>query len=251
VTNAIGCSGTSALLHCFYLEKRNVGIGNDSLLVFGPGEEILLPLIASPPLDNSRPYDLQFLLRYNDSRLAFAGITPFGQRQWWNLLETRIVTGGVWIHAAGPVTDSVRELFLVHFDQRGTGKESERFLFPVGSLSVTAPCIGRTSTVDPAVLIDGQCSRIAVAKSPHTTLTASPNPFNPTTDLRIRLVRAQNVTLDIFSLLGNRVARLYQGILPEGESTIRFTPTELSSGLYVARIRTDTDSRSCLLQYLK
>ncbi len=251
LTNTAGCTGSSAILHCYPLERRAVCVTGDSMRIFGFDGSISLPLIAVPPLDNSRRYDLRFKLRYDPARFLFAGMTPINGRRWWSSLDASLVPDGVWIHAGGSVPDSLRDLLELHFDLLGEEKKSERVLFPIDSLSVAAPCIGEIRTIDPAVLIDGKCSRVAVIRNPHATITASPNPFNPATELRILLPREQFVTLEIFSLFGAKIARPYRGILPEGESRLSFSAAHLSSGTYIALLRTEMDNRICLLHHVK
>lgn len=251
VTNAVGCAGSSAILHYYPLERRDLCVTSDSIRIVGFDGSISLPLIAAPPLDNSRPYDLRFKLRYDPARFLFTGMTPINGRRWWSTLDAELAPDGVWIHARGSVPDSLRDLLELRFDLLGEEKESGRVLFPIDSLSVAAPCIGQIRAIDPAILIDGKCSRVAVVRNPHATITASPNPFNPATELRVVLPRAQYVTLEVFSLFGAKIGCPYQGILPEGESRIPFSAATLSSGTYIAQIRTEAENRICLLHYLK
>jgi hypothetical protein len=77
-----------------------------------------------------------------------------------------------------------------------------------------------------------------------------PNPFNPTTTIRFSLASAQNVTLDVYNMLGQKVATLIQGQnLPAGVHTQMFDASSLASGMYVYRITTQdfAQSRSMML----
>lgn len=59
-----------------------------------------------------------------------------------------------------------------------------------------------------------------------------PNPFNPSTTIRYGLPRAADVRLEVFNLLGERVAVLVQERQPAGYHEARFTGAGMASGTY-------------------
>ncbi|MFH0882407.1 MAG: T9SS type A sorting domain-containing protein, partial [bacterium] len=63
-----------------------------------------------------------------------------------------------------------------------------------------------------------------------------PNPFNPATRIVFDVPRTGNVTLEVFNLLGQRVALLHQGILAPGSYTRTFDGSGLASGTYLCRM---------------
>jgi hypothetical protein len=63
-----------------------------------------------------------------------------------------------------------------------------------------------------------------------------PNPFNPQTTIRFGLPEAGFVTLDVYDMLGRRVATLVNSTMPAGYHTVMFGSTSLSSGIYFYRI---------------
>jgi len=68
-------------------------------------------------------------------------------------------------------------------------------------------------------------------------VSAYPNPFNPTTTLRIQLSRDMRVSLGIFNLQGQQVARLVDGELQAGEHELTWSGqadngAHLASGMY-------------------
>ncbi|MDR9388521.1 MAG: T9SS type A sorting domain-containing protein, partial [Balneolaceae bacterium] len=65
-----------------------------------------------------------------------------------------------------------------------------------------------------------------------------PNPFNPTTNIKFALPQSSVVKLEVFNVLGQRVATLVNGELNAGYHTVMFDASNLASGVYVYRINT-------------
>ena len=64
-----------------------------------------------------------------------------------------------------------------------------------------------------------------------------PNPFNSTTHIEYGLPRASRVTIEIFDLLGRRVAVLVQQQQKAGFHQVNFDANRLASGVYLYRLR--------------
>jgi hypothetical protein len=64
-----------------------------------------------------------------------------------------------------------------------------------------------------------------------------PNPFNATTVIRYQLPLACQVTLVVFDMLGREVAELEDQRREAGIHEVRFDASDLSSGVYLCRIR--------------
>ncbi|MCH7955307.1 MAG: T9SS type A sorting domain-containing protein [Candidatus Marinimicrobia bacterium] len=63
-----------------------------------------------------------------------------------------------------------------------------------------------------------------------------PNPFNPVTTISYVLPTTSKVLLVIYNLLGEEIARLVDGIQPEGVHQITWDASGVSSGIYFYRI---------------
>ncbi len=83
------------------------------------------------------------------------------------------------------------------------------------------------------------------------TLSAFPNPFNPSTTITFDLPQTQPVTLTVFDLLGRKVAALLNGPQTAGTHTVRFDGAALPSGLYFARLASGQFTASQKLLLLK
>lgn len=69
------------------------------------------------------------------------------------------------------------------------------------------------------------------------TAAAYPNPFNPYTTLRFTLTKAGDVRLEVFDVLGRRVALLADGPHTAGPHAVRFDAPGLPTGTYLYRLQ--------------
>jgi hypothetical protein len=81
-----------------------------------------------------------------------------------------------------------------------------------------------------------------------------PNPFNPSTPFSFNLKEASDITLDIYTLQGQRVKVLSSGSFGAGDHSITWNGTDsdgraLASGVYFYRLNTShgSDTRKCIL----
>jgi hypothetical protein len=63
-----------------------------------------------------------------------------------------------------------------------------------------------------------------------------PNPFNPSTEIRFGLPQAEQVTVTVFNLLGQKVAEPVSERLPAGYHSIAFDGKNFASGVYIYRV---------------
>ena len=63
-----------------------------------------------------------------------------------------------------------------------------------------------------------------------------PNPFNPSTTIKYALPENEKVTIDIYDLLGRKVAELVNGEVAAGYHEIEFNGGSLASGIYLYRL---------------
>jgi hypothetical protein len=63
-----------------------------------------------------------------------------------------------------------------------------------------------------------------------------PNPFNPTTTIRVRMATDGIGSLAIYDVLGREIAVLAEGRLPAGEHHYRWDAGGLAGGFYICRL---------------
>jgi len=66
-----------------------------------------------------------------------------------------------------------------------------------------------------------------------------PNPFNPSTVIKYEIPRASQIKLEVYDLLGRKVAELENGIKAAGTYQVQFDASQLSSGIYVYRLESE------------
>ena len=64
-----------------------------------------------------------------------------------------------------------------------------------------------------------------------------PNPFNPTTTIRFTIPETQDVRLDVYNILGQRVATLVNTQMTAGTHNVPFDAARLASGMYIYRLQ--------------
>lgn len=78
-----------------------------------------------------------------------------------------------------------------------------------------------------------------------------PNPFNPVTTIKFQLPKASNVTLMIYNIQGQEVARLVDGNLEGGYHSINWKPGNAASGIYIYMLQAGSFSDIKRMLYIK
>jgi PKD repeat protein len=120
------------------------------------------------------------------------------------------------------------------------------FLYDAGSNNVTQACesgwvYGR----------DGIASASLQTPDQFTLEQNRPNPFNPVTEIAFSLPKASQVKLEIFNIMGQRVAMLGDGYYEAGCYSVTWDASEQASGIYFYRISTDNFIESKKMILLK
>ena len=66
-----------------------------------------------------------------------------------------------------------------------------------------------------------------------------PNPFNPSTQIEFSVAEYSNVTLEVFNIVGQKVATLIDGDMSAGIHEVKFDAGDLPSGTYMYRLEAD------------
>jgi len=63
-----------------------------------------------------------------------------------------------------------------------------------------------------------------------------PNPFNPSTNISYNVPNGSDVTLEVFTIQGQKVSTLVSGFQSAGQHTVSFDASRLASGMYMYRL---------------
>ena len=113
-----------------------------------------------------------------------------------------------------------------------------------------------------AVFADGSVASLgnvtAIGKTDKSSIINSysleqnyPNPFNPTTNINFALPNSGFVTLKVYNLIGEEVARLVNETLDAGNYSYSFNASKLTSGVYFYKINADNFSSTKKMILLK
>lgn len=78
-----------------------------------------------------------------------------------------------------------------------------------------------------------------------------PNPFNPSTNISFSIASADQVSLAVFNILGQKVATIMDKRLNAGSHSVSFNASSLSSGVYIYRLDTSQGSQSKRMLIIK
>ncbi len=98
---------------------------------------------------------------------------------------------------------------------------------------------GNTSASDRMFEVYVTAHPVAIEDETPTTfavLPATPNPFRDETHLNLRLDEAQQISVEVFDLLGRRVSTLHDGLISAGSHSFIFRPHGLAGGVYIVRV---------------
>jgi len=78
-----------------------------------------------------------------------------------------------------------------------------------------------------------------------------PNPFNPTTTISYAVPETRHVRLGVYNLLGQEVAELVNEKVSAGHHRVTFDASSLTSGVYIYRLQTNTQTRTGKMMLMK
>ncbi|MFC1529033.1 T9SS type A sorting domain-containing protein, partial [Candidatus Latescibacterota bacterium] len=78
-----------------------------------------------------------------------------------------------------------------------------------------------------------------------------PNPFNQVTVIPFYVPEAGKVTVEVYSVLGQRVAKILDGNMPAGQHTVVFQADELAAGIYFYTVKASGMMKTKQMMFLK
>ncbi|MCP4580064.1 MAG: T9SS type A sorting domain-containing protein [candidate division Zixibacteria bacterium] len=78
-----------------------------------------------------------------------------------------------------------------------------------------------------------------------------PNPFNAATTITFSLPETQHISINIYNLLGQRVATIFDDAMPAGERSLTWNADQYPTGIYFAQLFTANNSKNIKITLLK
>ncbi len=85
--------------------------------------------------------------------------------------------------------------------------------------------------------INKDADGLDIISTEYALLNNYPNPFNPTTTIKLSIPEAGNYSLKVYNILGEQVAELVNDHLEQGNYRFNFDASSLSSGIYFYNFR--------------
>jgi subtilisin family serine protease len=137
---------------------------------------------------------------------------------------------------------------------KGTTTERNNYIYQdngltVGKYSYRLKQVDFNGTFEYSKIVEADIS----APDEYTLYQNYPNPFNPSTSLEYSLPEKAEVTISIYSSIGELVATLVNGTVEAGYHKVVFNASNLTSGTYIYQIkaigsgRTFSDSKKMVL----
>lgn len=157
-------------------------------------------------------------------------------------LPVTVSGGNLFYDSASTVSFSPAPLQLTYngkdyYFQRwnGTGNGSYTGTNPNAVISNMTNVVVQTAVYDtiPPIGIQNLNNGVPVVYQLYQNF---PNPFNPVTKIKFDLPEQSNVNIRVYDILGNEVARIYNGELTAGFYEIDWNASDFASGVYFYRI---------------
>ena len=120
--------------------------------------------------------------------------------------------------------------------------------------ATTTDAYGNTSEFSPcfvAVTTDIERDESAELPQQFTLDQNYPNPFNPVTTIQFSVARTEHVRIEVFDMLGKRVAGLVDRTMEAGSYTVSFDAQDLPSGQYIYTMQAGSFQQTKTLTLLK
>ncbi len=213
--------------------------------------------------------EVQVVLRsFDNPDVLFESYLPVDPR-WWMSGETNEIDFNINIPADVP--EGMYELLLAFPDPMEKLRHNPEFSIRLANAGVWEDETGFNKLnhivfVDSSAEPDGLEADVSFSQFGTTTSISDekssipreiklhqnyPNPFNPSTTISFDLDRASHVRLEVFDLLGQRIAKLVDANKSQGSHSVRFEANALSSGMYIYRLSHDEGEVSRAMTLIK
>ena len=102
------------------------------------------------------------------------------------------------------------------------------------------------------MIVANSSEEISVSTPSMFSLDAAyPNPFNPSTTMRLHIPMESNVNVSVYNLMGQQVDVIHNGLLSSGYTTLTWNASSFPSGMYIVKATSSTSMTSQKVMLLK
>lgn len=120
------------------------------------------------------------------------------------------------------------------------GKTGAMTKAQIQDATIDLACLWYTAAVNAGLISLTSASSAGEIQPRFELLQNYPNPFNPTTTISFSLGSASNITVRIYTLLGEEVETLVSGNRPAGIFRVQWNATDVATGIYLCRMQAGT-----------
>ncbi|MBD3232978.1 MAG: T9SS type A sorting domain-containing protein, partial [candidate division Zixibacteria bacterium] len=99
--------------------------------------------------------------------------------------------------------------------------------------------------------IEGEFFGAGTTPTEYALIGSYPNPFNASTTITFELPAAGNVNLEVYNLMGQKVATLLEEYRVAGSHKVKWDGSDYSSGIYFYRLESNGEVRTKRMTLLK
>jgi len=155
------------------------------------------------------------------------------------------------VEATDEDEDSLRSVWRVHGQEVSTSAEMQYQFTTTSSDCVSVDVSDGFLHVLGYIPVNVTLSGNEAAIPDRFGLTTYPNPFNNETRIAFTLEKAGQTRVTIYSITGQIVASLHDGMLISGEHSLAWRPEKNASGTYIAELQSGSMTARTKLVYLK
>lgn len=185
-------------------------------------------------------------LRNVDLRPYPEFVKAFGHNGYFKSLEeithfynTRDVAGAGWNGVPWPAAEVPINVNSDELGDLGLTLEQEAYL------------VAFMKTLSDGYFTPAAPAPITPVASSATLAVVGANPFNPSTRFSYTLPEAATVRMDVFNIIGQKVATLVNGPQAAGEYQVDFSANNLPSGIYLVRLESGKDILTAKVTLIK
>ena len=87
------------------------------------------------------------------------------------------------------------------------------------------------------MIVANSSEQISVATPEQISLgSAYPNPFNPSTTLRLYMPLEANINVSVYNIMGQQVDVIHDGLLSSGYTNLTWNAGNFPSGMYIVKV---------------